>query len=280
MRSHNKLRSLNQFCMLASLLVTLGSVTYGQQTTSQHPYGAMPTFSIDTPSQFKPAKLDTGGDFDPSVKPQLADPEQFRVPAKNVAQPARQSFQDSGFTASNDGGDDLTPYRYKGDDLGGRGRGDEENSLLASLPQPDLYSGINVTSMQKAVANRNVPDPNQQFVGTAARAMDYRVEAIAKTKTWRTPNMVHKPLYFEEANLERYGFNSPRLQPFVSSIHFFSSVALLPYKTGVARPSECEYSMGHFRPGDCHEAYKKNFTFNRRGALRQALAVGTIIGGL
>jgi hypothetical protein len=92
--------------------------------------------------------------------------------------------------------------------------------------------------------------------------------------------MVHRPLYFEDANLERYGNGIGRWQPIASGAHFFTSVLAMPYKIGVTSPTECDYSMGHFRPGNCVPAYKKNFEFNLRGAIFEGLAAGTVLGGL
>ena len=70
--------------------------------------------------------------------------------------------------------------------------------------------------------------------------------------TWKASNLCHKPLYFEEVNLERYGHTAgPVLQPLVSSAHFFGNIIVLPYKMGVHGPTECQYSLGYYRPGNC-----------------------------
>ena len=50
------------------------------------------------------------------------------------------------------------------------------------------------------------------------------------TFTWKASGLCHKPLYFEEAQLERYGHSAgPFLQPLYSTGHFFANVFLLPY---------------------------------------------------
>lgn len=47
----------------------------------------------------------------------------------------------------------------------------------------------------------------------------------------------HQPLYFEDANLERYGTSKhPRLQPLRSAAHFGLSAATLPYQMALQRP--------------------------------------------
>ena len=67
---------------------------------------------------------------------------------------------------------------------------------------------------------------------------------------WQAPALCHRPLYFEEPNLERYGHTSRFLtQPFLSGAHFFSSVPALPLKMAIERPHTCRYTLGNGRPG-------------------------------
>lgn len=69
---------------------------------------------------------------------------------------------------------------------------------------------------------------------------------------WVTPTFYHRPLYFEQVNLERYGTGPKRRwQPFYSALHFFGSVGLVPYKLITQHPCEHVYTLGHRRPGDC-----------------------------
>ena len=68
---------------------------------------------------------------------------------------------------------------------------------------------------------------------------------------WDAPALCHRPLYFEEINLERYGYSVGLLQPGVSAAHFFGSVVALPYKTWAEPPHQCVYTLGHYRPGSC-----------------------------
>ena len=92
--------------------------------------------------------------------------------------------------------------------------------------------------------------------------------------TWKASNLMHKPLYFEDVNLERYGHTAgPILQPVVSSAHFFANIAVLPYKMGVHLPNECQYALGYYRPGDCAPWITQPVPLSLRGALFQAGAV-------
>ena len=72
------------------------------------------------------------------------------------------------------------------------------------------------------------------------------------TFTWTAAAYCHKPLYFEHWQLERYGHSyGPLADPFISAAHFFVTLPVLPYKTGVELPWECMYPLGHYRPGNC-----------------------------
>jgi len=72
------------------------------------------------------------------------------------------------------------------------------------------------------------------------------------TFTWTASQLCHKPLYFEDVQLERYGHMAgPWLQPFASAAHFFCTMPILPYKMGLELPNECVYTLGYYRPGDC-----------------------------
>ncbi len=69
---------------------------------------------------------------------------------------------------------------------------------------------------------------------------------------WRATCLAHRPLYFEEINLERHGYGlGDVVQPWVSGAHFFGTVPCLPYLMAVDPPRECIYTLGHYRPGSC-----------------------------
>jgi hypothetical protein len=94
------------------------------------------------------------------------------------------------------------------------------------------------------------------------------------TYMWKASAMCHKPLYFEDEQLERYGHSfSPCFQPFVSGAHFFTRPFILPYCMGVEPPCECVYALGHYRPGNCAPYMCNPIPLSPRGALFQAGAV-------
>ena len=91
------------------------------------------------------------------------------------------------------------------------------------------------------------------------------------TYTWTASGLCHKPLYFEEAKLERYGHMcGPWVQPWVSGAHFFLTVPILPYKMGLELPNECMYTLGYYRPGSCAPYLLDPIPLSVRGALFEA----------
>jgi hypothetical protein len=65
---------------------------------------------------------------------------------------------------------------------------------------------------------------------------------------WDAPGLYYRPLYFEERNLERYGYSAryARLvQPALSGAHFFGTAIILPLKMVAEPPWERIYAPGH-----------------------------------
>lgn len=66
---------------------------------------------------------------------------------------------------------------------------------------------------------------------------------------WTAPGVCHRPLYFEDAALERHGYSFGLVQPLASTAHFVGNVAILPYRLAAEPTCECVYVLGHERPG-------------------------------
>ena len=84
----------------------------------------------------------------------------------------------------------------------------------------------------------------------------YDVERVGRPEmaynySWVAPALCYSPLYFEQPNVERYGYTLGVLQPFASAAHFFATIPLLPYKMTLDPPCECQYPLGYYRPGSC-----------------------------
>lgn len=92
--------------------------------------------------------------------------------------------------------------------------------------------------------------------------------------TWKASAVCHKPLYFQELALERYGHSKgPFLQPLVSGAHFFAMLPILPYQMGLRPPKECVYALGHYRPGSCAPYLIDPIPLSVRAGLLEAGAV-------
>ena len=97
---------------------------------------------------------------------------------------------------------------------------------------------------------------------------------VPQTVTWKASNLCHKPLFFENVQLERYGHShGPFLQPVHSTVHFFSSLAVVPYNMGITPANECQYALGFYRPGNCAPWLKEPFPISLAGARYQATAL-------
>jgi hypothetical protein len=93
------------------------------------------------------------------------------------------------------------------------------------------------------------------------------------TFTWKASALCHKPAYFEQVQLERYGHSAgPYLQPVISGAHFFLTVPVLPYKMGLYPPTECIYSLGYYRPGNCAPYMLDPLPISIRAGLFEAAA--------
>jgi hypothetical protein len=95
---------------------------------------------------------------------------------------------------------------------------------------------------------------------------------------WKASALCHKPLYFEEVALERYGHCKGHfVQPFVSGAHFFATIPMLPYKMGLEHPEECIYALGYYRPGSCAPKMLYPLPLSLRGAAYQGAAITGLV---
>jgi hypothetical protein len=94
---------------------------------------------------------------------------------------------------------------------------------------------------------------------------------------WEAPALCHWPLYFEEVGPERHGHKTLWCtQPVVSAAHFFATVPALPYLMYICPPRECQYTLGHYRPGDYVPYHCNRIPLNARAGLVE----GGVITGL
>ncbi|MGI9516221.1 MAG: hypothetical protein ACR2NP_04180 [Pirellulaceae bacterium] len=89
---------------------------------------------------------------------------------------------------------------------------------------------------------------------------------------WKASALCHKPLYFENIQLERYGHtHGPVVEPIHSTAHFFCSLLFWPYQAGIHPPHECVYALGYYRPGDCAPWLKDPIPLSLDGAKNQLI---------
>jgi hypothetical protein len=145
---------------------------------------------------------------------------------------------------------------------------DSTSSPADQSPQVNRSSVANdpcVAAAEKPLGELGIgiePPAGQLPTNRAAACWDSinsRFGPLAGTRTWTgfdyywdATCLCHRPLYFEEINLERYGYGCGWcLQPAASAAHFFGTVPALPYLAAVDCPHECIYTLGHYRPGSC-----------------------------
>jgi len=98
------------------------------------------------------------------------------------------------------------------------------------------------------------------------------------TFTWKASGLCHKPLYFQQRHVERYGHSwGPLVQPVMSHTNFYASVIALPYKMGLTPPNECQYTLGFYRPNSCAPYMLDPLPLSVRAGLWEA---GAWVGGV
>lgn len=221
-----------------------GNTTPTNPSTNNNPAGSQ----SDNPQQLNqrqqpPAGEANTGQFQPVLPSGPAEPEQSPTP---VTGPAQATIQAEGEKAKESCDKTLQNLKaYTVDkvklDIAIRGTEGEDYPFECSIDDGSLHAG---------------------------RCWDQT------TYMWKASALCHKPLYFENEQLERYGHSfSPCIQPFVSGAHFFTRLPVLPYCMGVEPPCECIYTLGHYRPGNCAPYMCDPIPLSLRGALFEAGAV-------
>lgn len=208
-------------------------------------------------------------------------PDTMRQPADGTAAPRNETSQQRApgeFRA-------LEPQAGAGT---AQPRGDGTPSVSATKLEAELKSSRDACedSMSKLRSKTiDTVDLSIAVVGTEGEDFPFRCSLDEDqwhggrcwpqtTYLWKAAALCHKPLYFEDAQLERYGHSfAPCCQPLISGAHFFATLPVLPYCMGVEPPLECIYALGHYRPGSCAPYMIEPVPLSYRGALFQAGAV-------
>jgi len=197
------------------------------------------TFGVDLPLQPGPEQpaYDVFPDYLPPSESEIAPGElplatpaegQFSVPDE---EPMREPSS-------------TTPYEERTPSSS-----DTSKRECPSPNEGDFFTPIEEISTDISPPGKDSELPLECPVGEGA--FEPRLWA-STTFTWKASGLCHKPLYFEDMHLERYGHSwGPYLQPFISAGHFFATIPVLPYKMGLYPPTECMYTLGYYRPGSC-----------------------------
>jgi hypothetical protein len=139
-----------------------------------------------------------------------------------------------------------------------------------TCPSPKEFKSIHSISADIRPRTDNLP-PECQWEDSAGGLPLRQWRPICYS--WTAAATYHKPLYFEETQLERYGHTAGYSQSVLSAVHFFVAVPMLPYAMGVNPPNECQYTLGDYRPGDRAPSSLDPFPLSVRGALFECGAV-------
>jgi hypothetical protein len=174
-------------------------------------------------------------------------------------------------------------------------------ALQVKTPDLVLQTHLGIPAIDKITTNIETPlpkgenkvdrptdDGKEQMKGLPsidyrAPRLDYAVGSAWATTAycWEAPALCHNPLYFEETNLERYGYSyryARVFQPVVSGAQFFATVPLLPYRLAAEPPCDCEYTLGLYRPGSPAPFQPYYPPLSAKGGLAEAgAAVGLIL---
>lgn len=165
---------------------------------------------------------------------------------------------------------------------------DRSGAVIATGKLVDMQRGYVILDNGQRIAYGRLGEPDLIVIaddwnlprtcGVASRGDAFRAWA-PMTYAYTASSVCHKPLYFENIQLERYGHShGPLLQPIHSVAHFFVRLATLPYHTALHPANECEYPLGLYRPGDCAPWLKDPVPLSLSGFRRQALVTGGWIG--
>ncbi len=168
----------------------------------------------------------------------------------------------------------------------------ETASLHSRGQMPDSPFAIDFRERSMAELTTDIQPRSPQVPPDVARSKldamaDVSYESVLQREwvglrfCWDAPGFAHQPLYFEEVNLERYGYGPRHLravQPVLSGAHFFATIPVLPYHLGATPVHQSVYALGHYRPGSPAPYRFLYPPFSIRGGLAQAGVMVGLIG--
>jgi hypothetical protein len=131
------------------------------------------------------------------------------------------------------------------------------------------------------------PTPSKKVVTTELKYLDTKTpsQAMPVTKANYAPKfatlepgyVVHRKLYFEDQNSERYGWDLGMAQPAVSTLYFFKDVLIWPHKLASNMHTRYDVSAGKCPPGSpvAYYLYPPELSFGG-GVIGTTAVLGTI----
>jgi hypothetical protein len=108
------------------------------------------------------------------------------------------------------------------------------------MPDTKLRAGVRPADVSQEVFDLR-ETPSTVFRGDDWLPIQYN---------WVASDLCYRPLYFEDAMLERHGqTRHPLVQPLASGTRFFLTFPVLPYAMTVNPPRPARSALGHYRPG-------------------------------
>lgn len=149
--------------------------------------------------------------------------------------------------------------------------------VIRSLDAIDPYWGFKGTKQTpEDVANLDMVPEDVAFPASV-----YQPRLSPETLfSWEPSNIWHNPLYFEDAQLERYGHvANPLVQPFLSVGLFTTQLLGLPYQQTIDSPCRRRYTLGWLRPGECapYKFYQVPLNIDAAAAQAGAITAGFFI---
>jgi hypothetical protein len=137
-------------------------------------------------------------------------------------------------------------------------RGPAAQALNPPLPEPsapsDRLKPIGAVLLPSPGEERMPQDLAAERFGDVMpefQPMGYSRSWAMQVRPWEAPGLCHRPLYFADEKLERYGHSYGWAQPAYSAAHFGGRVVAWPALLLTHPPHECIYTLGHGRPGSC-----------------------------
>lgn len=153
------------------------------------------------------------------------------------------------------------------------------------VPQLKAMSDIAVTLDPSPPVPTDATAAEPAFTGTAAEYFASQGSTFLAPHHWpqRTPEAAayqfcSRPLWYEDANVERCGETAGCLQPVVSGTYFFANSLLLPYRFA-AEPQCTAVPQKQFCPPGCRYTHAQNYLppWSPAGAVAEGAAITGLI---